>query len=59
MLTGELIRRVSLTGEVAELRERITALGTRGVTEIAYQPSGPDIPRELTAFARMAGIAKS
>jgi hypothetical protein len=30
-------------------------LGTRGVTEIAYQPAGPDIPRELTAFARMAG----
>jgi len=25
------------------------------VTEIAYQPAGPDIPRELTAFARMAG----
>jgi 5,10-methylenetetrahydromethanopterin reductase len=57
VLTGDLIRRVSLTGEASELRERITALGTRGVTEIAYQPAGPDIPRELTAFARMAGIA--
>ena len=22
-----------------------------GVTEIAYQPAGPDIPRELEAFA--------
>jgi 5,10-methylenetetrahydromethanopterin reductase len=29
-------------------------LAARGVTEIAYQPAGPDIPRELTAFARMA-----
>jgi 5,10-methylenetetrahydromethanopterin reductase len=56
VLTGELIRRVSLTGEAAELRERIAKLGARGVTEIAYQPAGPDIARELTAFARMAGI---
>ena len=58
VLTGELIRRVSLTGEATELRERTAALGARGVTEIAYQPSGPDSPRELTAFARMAGITK-
>jgi 5,10-methylenetetrahydromethanopterin reductase len=27
-----------------------------GVTEIVYQPAGPDIERELTAFARMAGL---
>ena len=59
VLTGDLIRRVSLTGTAAELRERIAALGARGVTEIAYQPSGPDISRELTAFARMASIATS
>jgi 5,10-methylenetetrahydromethanopterin reductase len=57
VLSGDLIRRVSLTGEASELRQRIADLGTRGVTEIAYQPAGPDIPRELTAFARMAGLA--
>jgi len=26
------------------------------VTEVAYQPKGPDIARELTAFAAMAGL---
>ena len=54
MLTGEFIRRYTFTGEAAALRERIEELAARGVTEIAYQPAGPDIPRELTAFARMA-----
>jgi len=56
VLTGEVIRRYTLTGEVAELQARIADLAKRGVTEVAYQPTGPDIPRELTAFARMAGI---
>ena len=28
-----------------------------GVTEIAFQPAGPDIPRELQAFARAAALA--
>ncbi|MBI2206107.1 MAG: LLM class flavin-dependent oxidoreductase [Candidatus Rokubacteria bacterium] len=56
VLTGEIVRRYTLTGEADALRERIVQLGTRGVTEIAYQPAGPDIPRELTAFARMAGV---
>jgi hypothetical protein len=31
-------------------------LASRGSTEVAYQPAGPDIPRELTAFARMCGL---
>ena len=57
VLTGEVIRRVSFTGEAAELRERLARLEASGATEIAYQPAGPDIPRELTAFARMAGLA--
>ena len=56
MVSGDLIRRVTFTGEAAALRARIEELGARGVTEIAYQPSGGDIPRELIAFARMAGI---
>jgi 5,10-methylenetetrahydromethanopterin reductase len=54
VLTGETIRRYTLTGEADALRTRIGELAARGVTEIAYQPAGPDIPRELTAFARMA-----
>jgi 5,10-methylenetetrahydromethanopterin reductase len=56
VVTGDLIRRVTFTGEAPALRARIGELAARGVTEIAYQPSGRDVPRELTAFARMAGI---
>jgi 5,10-methylenetetrahydromethanopterin reductase len=57
VLTGQHLRRFTLTGEAAELRERIAALGARGVAELVYQPAGGDIPRELTAFARMAGLS--
>jgi 5,10-methylenetetrahydromethanopterin reductase len=32
-------------------RERVESLEAAGATEIAYQPAGPDIPRELAAFA--------
>jgi 5,10-methylenetetrahydromethanopterin reductase len=56
VLTGELIRRYTFTGEASVLRARLDELAARGVTEVAYQPAGPDIPRELTAFARMAGF---
>lgn len=56
VMTGELIRRCTFTGEMAALRERINELRARGVTEIAYQPAGSDIPRELRAFAQMADI---
>ena len=59
VLDGHFIRRYTFTGEAAALRERMGELAARGATEIAYQPAGPDIPRELTAFARMAGLAAS
>lgn len=49
-ITGDLIRRFSTTGSAAEVRERIAAAAAAGVTEIAYQPAGPDIPRELRTF---------
>ena len=32
-------------------RERIAGIGEAGATEIVYQPAGPDIERELEAFA--------
>ena len=50
MLTGDVIRRFTFTAEAPALRERMQELGARGVTEIAYQPAGPDIPRELAAL---------
>jgi 5,10-methylenetetrahydromethanopterin reductase len=53
---GEAIRTFTFTGEAPALRARLDRLTAQGVTEIAYQPKGPDIPRELAAFAAMAGL---
>jgi 5,10-methylenetetrahydromethanopterin reductase len=46
----------TLTGTPDQLRERLAGFEAAGVTELAYQPAGPDIPRELSAFAAMAGL---
>src|SRR3954462_5034822 len=46
----EMIPSFTLTGTAADVRERVDAFAAQGVTEIAYQPAGPDIPRELEAF---------
>jgi 5,10-methylenetetrahydromethanopterin reductase len=56
VVTGDLIRARTFTGEAAALRERLGQLAGQGVTEVGFQPKGPDIARELTAFARMAGL---
>jgi 5,10-methylenetetrahydromethanopterin reductase len=48
----------TMTGTRAGIGARLRALPKTGITEIAYQPMGPDIPRELTAFAQAAGLAK-
>jgi 5,10-methylenetetrahydromethanopterin reductase len=45
-----------MTGTRADIGARLRALSPAGITEIAYQPMGPDIPRELAAFAQAAGI---
>lgn len=41
-------------GTAEQLRKRLDAWAGDGVSEVAFQPAGPDIPRELEAFARMA-----
>jgi 5,10-methylenetetrahydromethanopterin reductase len=48
----------TLTGTAAVVRRRLDELAAdpSGVTELAYQPAGPDIPRELRAFAAAAGL---
>jgi 5,10-methylenetetrahydromethanopterin reductase len=47
----------TMTGTRADTGARLRALTSAGITEVAYQPIGPDIPRELTAFAAAAGLA--
>jgi 5,10-methylenetetrahydromethanopterin reductase len=49
-LTPELVTTFTCTGSASEVRARIEARRDEGVTEIAFQPAGPDIPRELESF---------
>ena len=39
------------------MRERLAALADQGVTEIVFQPCGPDIRRELEVFMATAKTA--
>ena len=55
-VTGELLVQNGLALSKAGWRERVAMLESQGATEIAYQPAGPDIPRELRTFARAAGV---
>jgi 5,10-methylenetetrahydromethanopterin reductase len=55
-INPELLQQLGLAGSAAAQRDRLARLAEQGVTEVAYQPAGPDIPRELTAFAAMAGL---
>jgi len=49
-----LLEQVTVTGTAAEVGSRVEALGDMGITEIAYQPMGADIPRELERFIAAA-----
>jgi 5,10-methylenetetrahydromethanopterin reductase len=50
-VTGDLLSRQGFALTKSAWRERAAVLESQGATEIAYQPAGPDIPRELAAFA--------
>jgi 5,10-methylenetetrahydromethanopterin reductase len=49
-LSPELIAGFTVTGSGAEVRERVAAMLADGVNEVAFQPAGPDIGRELESF---------
>jgi 5,10-methylenetetrahydromethanopterin reductase len=46
----------ALTGTAEQVAARVRDLAAAGVTEVAYQPAGSDIARELRAFASATGI---
>ena len=50
-VTGTMLREQGLALTASEWRDRIAVLEAQGATEVAYQPAGPDIGRELEAFA--------
>jgi 5,10-methylenetetrahydromethanopterin reductase len=54
LLNGDLLPAFTWTGTVTDLRARLEPLAESGVTEILYAPMGPDVPRELRAFAEVA-----
>ncbi len=53
---SSLIPSFTLSGPPDVVRSRVEAFGEQGVTEVCYQPSGPDIERELRAFAGAVGL---
>ncbi|HMO96084.1 MAG TPA: LLM class flavin-dependent oxidoreductase [Tepidiformaceae bacterium] len=50
VVDGSMLRQFGGVRTAAEWRERLAQLEAAGVTEIAYQPAGPDIPGELERF---------
>ena len=47
---GALLTKTTFTAPAAEVRARVEALAAQGVTEVVYQPSGPDISGEIERF---------
>ena len=54
VITGELLAQLRHAAAPESWRERLAGWEAAGITEVAYQPAGPDIPRELRAFMAMA-----
>ncbi|HEU0072780.1 MAG TPA: LLM class flavin-dependent oxidoreductase [Dehalococcoidia bacterium] len=54
-VTGEFMAKAGIAAEAGAWRAKLAEMEARGVTEVVYQPAGPDIPRELRAFAEVAG----
>jgi 5,10-methylenetetrahydromethanopterin reductase len=53
---ADLIPTMSFSGTAEVLRTKVAELETVGVTEIAYQPAGPDIDGELARMATALGL---
>jgi 5,10-methylenetetrahydromethanopterin reductase len=49
-----LLRSATLSGTAKEVRDKLGELAEHGVTEIVYQPCGPDVRRELERFHEAA-----
>lgn len=57
MIPRETVEALTFTGTEETLRARLEQMAESGVTEVVFQPAGPDIPRELEAFARLVPTA--
>jgi 5,10-methylenetetrahydromethanopterin reductase len=52
-----LLKSVTVSGTRDEVSQRLATLAEQGVTEIVYQPAGPDIRRELETFMEAASAS--
>jgi 5,10-methylenetetrahydromethanopterin reductase len=50
----ELLEPSTLSGTADQVRRKLDDLADRGVTEIVFQPCGPDVRRELERFLDVA-----
>ena len=50
-----LLGSTTLSGTSEQVRDKLGELADAGVTEIVYQPCGPDVRRELERFLEAAG----
>jgi 5,10-methylenetetrahydromethanopterin reductase len=57
-VTGDFLANAGLAAPADAWRTRLAAIEARGVTEVIYQPAGRDIPREMRAFAEVAGLKR-
>ena len=46
------LAQTTLTGTADEIGRRVRDIAVQGITEIIYQPTGPDIAAELETFYR-------
>src|SRR4051794_36290259 len=52
-----MLEEATMSGTADQLRERLAGLADHGVTELVFQPCGPDTRRELEAFMATAQSA--
>jgi 5,10-methylenetetrahydromethanopterin reductase len=53
----QILDEVTVSGTADQVRDRLAGLADQGVTEIVFQPCGPDIRRELEVFMDTAKSA--
>lgn len=55
-VSGEALLALTTSGTREQVADKLRAMADSGVTEVAYQPAGADIDRELTAFMDAASL---
>ena len=54
-IAADLLPQFTFTGTAAQLRERAAEYAAGGVTELVYQPAGPDVAGELDRMMKALG----